>query len=137
MTAPSTLWRGTPSIRAGCAGCGEHLDGMVQRGATTSADPKITALGDGTIAVMILDRANGVWRRAFTEGMGNGWQPWLQVGGVLLDVAAAGGGGQSYLAGQAPNGDLSWWQQTGNQWTWIGITEWLRVRSQLLLDEIL
>ena len=44
----------------------------------------------------------------------------MQVGGVLQDVAPAAVSGQLYLAGKAPNGDLWWWQQTGNLWTWIG-----------------
>ena len=99
---------------------GNAWTGWFYGGAINSADPKIAALADGTIGVLILDPTNVVWRTAFTEGTGNGWEPWLQVGGVLLDVAGAGGGGQLYFVGKAPNGDLWWWRQTGSQWTWIG-----------------
>jgi hypothetical protein len=28
--------------------------------------------------------------------------------------------GELFLAGRAPNNDLWWWTQSGNQWTWIG-----------------
>ena len=82
--------------------------------------PRIAALGNGSEAVAILDPTGVVWRTTYTEGTGNGWQPWVQVGGVLQDVAAAGVGGQLYLAGKAPNGDLWWWRQAGSLWTWIG-----------------
>ena len=86
----------------------------------TSETPRIASLGNGSEAVVILDPTGVVWRTTYTEGTGNGWQPWVQVGGVLQDVAAAGVGGQLYFAGKAPSGDLWWWRQTGNQWTWIG-----------------
>ena len=88
-------------------------------GAITSVTPRIAALGNGSEAVVILDSTNVVWRTTFTEGAGNGWQPWVQVGGILQDVAPAGANGQLYFAGKAPNGDLWWWLQNGSQWTWI------------------
>jgi M6 family metalloprotease-like protein len=89
-------------------------------GAIASVTPRIAALGNGSEAVVILDPTNVVWRTAYTEGTGNGWQPWVQVGGILSDVAPAGVGGELYFAGKSPAGDLWWWQQSGNQWTWIG-----------------
>jgi hypothetical protein len=89
-------------------------------GAITSVTPRIAALGNGSEAVVILDPTGVVYSSAYTEGTGNGWQPWTEVGGILSDVAPAGVGGELYLAGKAPNGDLWWWQQNGNQWTWIG-----------------
>ena len=68
--------------------------------------PRIAALGNGSEAVVILDATGVVYRTTFTEGATNGWQPWVQVGGVLQDVAPAGMGGQLYLAGKAPGGGL-------------------------------
>jgi hypothetical protein len=75
---------------------------------------------EGSLAVVILDETGAVYRTTFTEGTGNGWQPWTGVGGVLAHVAPATVGGELFFAGRAPNGDRWWWQQTGNQWTWIG-----------------
>jgi fibronectin type 3 domain-containing protein len=89
-------------------------------GAITSVTPRIAALGNGSEAVVILDSTNVVWTTTYTEGTADGWQPWEQVGGILQDVAPAGVGGELYFAGKSPTGDLWWWQQTGNQWTWIG-----------------
>ena len=89
-------------------------------GAITSVTPRIAALDNGSEAVVILDTTNVVYSTTYTEGTANGWQPWAQVGGILQDVAPAGVSGELYFAGRAPNGDLWWWQQTGNQWTWIG-----------------
>jgi hypothetical protein len=89
-------------------------------GAITSITPRIAALGNGSEAIVILDSTGVVYGTTYTEGTGNGWQPWGQVGGILSDVAPAGIGGVLSFAGKAPNGDLWWWQQTGNQWTWIG-----------------
>jgi hypothetical protein len=89
-------------------------------GATTSVTPRIAALGQGSEAVVILDSTSVVYSTTYTEGTANGWQPWAEVGGILSDVAPAGIGGELYLAGKSPAGDLWWWQQTGNQWTWIG-----------------
>jgi hypothetical protein len=99
---------------------GNTWTGWYFGGAITSVTPRIASLGNGTEAVMILDSTGVVWRTTITEGSGNGWQPWTQVGGILTDVAPAGVNGNLFLAGKAPNGDLWWWQQTGNQWTWIG-----------------
>jgi hypothetical protein len=98
---------------------GNTWTGWFHGGAVTSIEPRIAELG-GSIAVVILDGGGSVWTATFTEGTGNQWPPWVHVGGVLQDVAAAGSGGQLCLAGRAPNGDLWWWLQTGNQWTWIG-----------------
>lgn len=89
-------------------------------GAITSVTPRIASLGNGTEAVMILDPTNVVWRTTITDGAGNGWQPWTQVGGILSDAEPAAMSGNLFLAGKAPNGDLWWWQQTGNSWTFIG-----------------
>ena len=99
---------------------GNTWTGWFHGGALTNVPPRVVALGDGTIAVIILDPTNVVWRTTFNEGPGNGWQPWTQVGGVLQDVAPSAANRQLYFVGKAPNGDLWWWQQTGNQWTWIG-----------------
>lgn len=99
---------------------GNTWTGWFFGGAITSVTPRIAALGNGSEAVVILDATGVVWRTTFTEGAGNGWQPWVQVGGILQDVAPAGLSGELYLAGKAPNGDLWWWQQTSNQWTRIG-----------------
>jgi hypothetical protein len=88
-------------------------------GALTSVDPKIAALG-GSVAVTILDPNGGVWRTTFTDGTGNGWQPWTQVGGVLVDVAASAVNGQLYLFGKTQTGALWWWQQSTSTWTGIG-----------------
>ena len=89
-------------------------------GAITSVTPRIAALGNGSEAVVILDPTNVVYGTTYTEGTANGWQPWVQVGGILSDVEPAAVGGELYLAGKSPNGDLWWWQQAGNEWTWIG-----------------
>jgi hypothetical protein len=89
-------------------------------GAITSITPRIAALGNGSEAIVILDSTGVVYGTTYTEGTANGWQPWAEIGGILSDVAPAGAGGELYLAGKAPNGDLWWWQQTGDQWTWIG-----------------
>ena len=99
---------------------GNTWTGLYFGGAITSVSPRIASLSNGSIAVVILDPTNVVWRTTFTEGTGNGWQPSTQVGGILTDVSPAGINGNLYLIGKAPNGDLWWWQQTGNQWTWIG-----------------
>jgi len=96
------------------------LDRLFFGGAITSVTPRIASLGNGSEAVIILDTSNVAWRTTFTEGAGNGWQPWSSTGGILQDAAPAAVNGQLYLAGKAPNGDLWWWLQTGNQWTWIG-----------------
>ncbi|MBZ5603443.1 MAG: hypothetical protein LAO79_14175 [Acidobacteriia bacterium] len=93
--------------------------GWFYGGAITSVPPRIAALGNGSEAVVILDSSSVVWRTTFTEGTGNGWQPWMQVGGILADVAPEGVSGQLYWLGKGPTGDLWWWQQSGNQWTWI------------------
>jgi serine protease AprX len=98
---------------------GNTWTGWFNGGAVTAIDPRIAELG-GSAAVVILDGGGGAWTGAFAEGTGNGWQGWVRLGGVLVDVASAGVGGKLYLAGKAPGGDLWWWQQTGNQWTWIG-----------------
>jgi hypothetical protein len=63
--------------------------------------------------VVILDATGAVWRTTFNQGTGNGWQPWIGVGGSLQDISPAGVNGQLYFAGRAPNGDLWWWRQTG------------------------
>ena len=89
-------------------------------GAITSVTPRIAALGNGSEAVVILDSTSVVYGTTYTEGTANGWQPWAEVGGILSDVAPAGVGGELYFAGKSPNGDLWWWRQEGNQWTWIG-----------------
>lgn len=89
-------------------------------GAITSVTPRIADFGNGTAAVMILDSTGVVYQASFTEGTSNGWQPWTQVGGVLQDVVPMGIAGQLFLAGKAPNGDLWWWKQAANVWTWIG-----------------
>jgi hypothetical protein len=89
-------------------------------GAITSVTPRIAALGNGSEAVVILDMTGVVYSTTYTEGTANGWQPWAEVGGILADVAPAGLGEELYLVGKSPTGDLWWWQQTGNQWTWIG-----------------
>jgi N-acetylneuraminic acid mutarotase len=89
-------------------------------GALTSITPRIAALGNGSEAVVILDSTGVVYSTTYTEGTANGWQPWAEIGGILSDVAPAGVGGEMYFAGKSPTGDLWWWQQTGNQWTWIG-----------------
>ena len=89
-------------------------------GAITSVTPRIATLGTGSQAVVILDSSGVVWRTTYTEGPLGSWQPWVQVGGILSDVAPAGVGGELYLAGKSPTGYLWWWQQAGNQWTWIG-----------------
>ena len=99
---------------------GNTWTGWFYGGAITSVTPRIAAVGNSSEAVVILDPTNVVWRTTFTEGTGNGWQPWTSVGGVLQDAAPAAVNGQLYLAGNASNGDLWWWLQTGNQWTWIG-----------------
>ena len=96
---------------------GNTWTGWSYGGAVTSVTPRIAAVGGGNEAVMILDNTGVVWMATYKEGTGNGWQPWVQVGGVLQDVAPGGGGGQLFLAGKASNGDVWWWQQTGNQWT--------------------
>ena len=99
---------------------GNTWTGWFYGGAITSVTPRIAALGNGSEAVVILDATGVVWRATFTEGAGNSWQPWVQVGGILQDVAAAGVNGELFLVGKAPNGDLWWWRQSGSQWTWIG-----------------
>jgi hypothetical protein len=101
---------------------GNTWTGWFYGGAITSIPPRIAALGNGSEAVVILDSSNVVWWTTFTEGTGNGWQPWTSVGGILRDVEPTAMNGQLYLAGIAPNGQLWWWQQLGNQWTWIGNT---------------
>jgi hypothetical protein len=98
---------------------GNTWTGWFNGGAVTNIDPRIAALG-GSLAVVILDGTGAVYRSTFLEGSGNGWQGWTNVGGVLSDVAAAAVGGELFFAGRAPNGDLWWWQQNGNQWTGIG-----------------
>jgi M6 family metalloprotease-like protein len=99
---------------------GNTWTGWFNGGAVTSVGPRIATLANGSEAVVILDPTGAVWRTTFADGTVNGWQPWVQVGGVLQDVAASGINGELFLAGKAPNGDLWWWRQTGNQWTWIG-----------------
>jgi hypothetical protein len=89
-------------------------------GAITSVTPRIAALRNGSEAVVILDSTGVVYSTTYAEGTANGWQAWAEIGGILSDVAPAGVGGELYFAGKAPNGDLWWWQQAGNQWTWIG-----------------
>jgi hypothetical protein len=98
---------------------GNTWTGWFNGGAVTSIDPRIAALG-GTLAVVILDGTGAVYQTTFAQVSGNGWQPWIGVGGVLSDVAPAAVSGVLFFAGRAPNGDLWWWQQTGDQWTWIG-----------------
>ena len=111
---------------------GNTWTGWFYGGAVTSVTPRIAAMGNGNEAVVILDNTGVVWMATYKEGTGNGWQPWVQVGGVLQDVAPAGGGGQLFLAGKASNGDLWWWQQSGNQWSLaanIGAGGGLRMQS--------
>jgi hypothetical protein len=99
---------------------GNTWTGWYNGGATTSVPPRIASLWNGSEAVVILDQWNAVWTATFTEGTGNGWHSWTKLGGVLSDVSPAAVNGDLYLFGKAPGGDLWWWQQTGNQWTWIG-----------------
>lgn len=98
---------------------GNTWTGWFNGGAVTSIDPRIAALG-GRLAIVILDGTGAVYQATFNEGSGNGWQGWTNIGGVLSDIAPAAVGGELFFAGRAPNNDLWWWRQTGNQWTWIG-----------------
>jgi hypothetical protein len=98
---------------------GNTWTGWFNGGAVTNIDTRIAALG-GSLAIAILDSTGAVYRTTFTEGTGNGWQPWISVGGVLADIAPAGVNGELFFLGRAPNGDLWWWQQNSNQWSWIG-----------------
>ncbi len=93
--------------------------GWYNGGAVASLPPRIAALGNGSEAIVILDPTGSAWTTTFTEGTTNGWQPWTHVGGVLSDIAASASAGQLYFVGQATNG-LWWWQQNGNQWSWVG-----------------
>jgi len=99
---------------------GNKWTGWFFGGAVTSVTPRIVSLDTGAEAVVILDSTGAVYRTTFAEGIGNGWQPWVQVGGVVVDVAPAGAGDQLYFVGRATNGVLWWWRQSGSQWTKIG-----------------
>ena len=79
---------------------GNTWTGWYYGGAISSVDPKIAALG-GSVAVVILGPTGVVWRTTFTEGTGNGWQPWTSVGGVLQDIAPAAVNGELYFIGRA------------------------------------
>jgi hypothetical protein len=98
---------------------GNTWTGWYNGGAVTNIDPAIAALG-GSMAIAILDATGAVYRTTFYEGFSNGWLPWTSVGGVLSDISPAAVAGELFLAGRAPNNDLWWWTQSGNQWTWIG-----------------
>jgi hypothetical protein len=74
-------------------------------GAQTSTDPKIAALGNGSDAVVIVDAGGAVWSNTFSEGTGNGWQPWTNVGGAFSDVAPVGVSGGLFFVGKALNND--------------------------------
>ncbi len=91
-------------------------------GAVAFTDPKIVALG-GSLAIVILDAGGAVFRSAFTEGAGNGWQAWSNVGGILGDVAPVGVGGELYFLGRDASAHLWWWKQTGDTWTHIGLQD--------------
>jgi hypothetical protein len=85
----------------------------------TAVDPQIAELG-GSAAVVILDQEGSVWTSTFTEGTGNGWQPWTVVGGTVTRIALAAVRHELFFAAVATDGSLWWWRQNGNQWTWIG-----------------
>jgi hypothetical protein len=98
---------------------GNTWTGWFNGGAVANIDTRIAALG-GNLAIVILDVTGAVYRATFTEGTGNGWQGWTNVGGVLADIAPAGVGGELFFAGRTPGGSLIWWRQTGALWTAIG-----------------
>jgi hypothetical protein len=98
---------------------GNTWTGWFYGGAVTNIDTRIVALG-GSLAIVIHDAYGSIFRTTFTEGTGNGWQPWINVGGVLADIAPAGVGGELFFAGRTPAGVLFWRRQTGNQWIRIG-----------------
>jgi hypothetical protein len=98
---------------------GNTWTGWYNGGAVSSVDTRIVALG-GTLGLAILDVNGATWLSSFTEEVGSGWQPWVNVGGVLVDLAPAGVGGDMYFVGRTSSGDLWWYQHNGNQWTWIG-----------------
>jgi uncharacterized repeat protein (TIGR01451 family) len=98
---------------------GNTWTGWFNGGAVTSVNPRVATLGNGHEAIVILDPTGAAWTATFTEGTTNGWQSWSHVGGALSDIAPAAIAGQLYFIGNSSNG-LWWWQQLGNQWTWIG-----------------
>lgn len=89
-------------------------------GGTMSADPLIAAGGTGTIYAIVQDVYKAAWYRGFTEGTASGWLPWVQTSGTLQDAAAAGLGGDLYIAGRDASNALWWYCSAGSRWTFSG-----------------
>ena len=92
---------------------GDTWTGWFNGGAVTSIDPRIVAMDDRML-IVILDSRGAVWRGDFLKGNLNGWQPWMRIGGQLVDVAASSLNGNLTLFGKSASQNLWGW---GDGWS--------------------
>jgi hypothetical protein len=86
-------------------------------GGIMKGDPQIATVGDGSVVAVLSDPGSGIWTRGYDEGPHGGWRNWHHTGGVLAGFAAAGSGGNLYIAGLDAGSGFWWYEANGNQWS--------------------
>ena len=86
-----------------------------------ASDPVLTRVGDDMYAAGLAP-SGSVWYNQFVHGSGNNWIQWISTGGVLSDVAAAGGENQPqlFLTGRDSANQLWWFETPGRGWVFVG-----------------